>query len=88
MDYKAFETYKFSVEELSNDFEQFTVLCPLEKDVYEIVEESARLFYYGKSGWKQGWPLTFIIRTLNNLPVAKASVFILSSKPNFDVILL
>jgi len=88
MDYKELETYKFSVKELETEFETFTVLHPYEKTVYDIVEEAARLFYYGKSGWSTGWPLTFILHTNNDISVAKASVFILSSRPKFDVVLI
>jgi len=88
MDHKTLETYKFSVKELETEFETFTVLHPYEKDVYDIVEEAARLFYYGRSGWSTAWPLTFTLHTNNNVRVAKASVFILSAKPEFDVVLI
>jgi hypothetical protein len=88
MFYKTTETYKFSVEELETDTESFAILHPYKKDVYDIVEEAARLFYYGKSGWTHSWPLTFVIHTNNNTYVTRASVFILSSIPSFDVILI
>ena len=78
--------YKFSVAELQTEPESFTVLHHTEKDVYEIVEEAAKLFYYGKSGWVESWPLTFTIYNSQEKPIAKACVYILSGTPTFDVI--
>ena len=78
--------YKFSVAELQTEPETFTVLHHTEKDVYEIVEEAVKLFYYGKSGWTESWPLTFTIYNSQEKPIAKACVYILSGIPTFDVI--
>jgi hypothetical protein len=45
------------------------------------------LFYFGRAGFEEGWPLTFTLLNSNNLFIAKAHVFILSGLPTFDVIL-
>ena len=79
--------FRFSIEELHTEKESFTILHPYDKTAYDIVEEAARLFYYGKSGWKEGWPLTFVIETMSGIVVARAHVFIMSSVPHFEVIL-
>jgi hypothetical protein len=79
--------YKYKVEEVDGDWESFTVLYPKRKDVYEIAEEAARLFYYGRSGWMQAWPLTLLIRSAKDAFVAKAFVFVCSSTPEFDVVI-
>jgi hypothetical protein len=55
--------------------------------VYEIVEEAVKLFYYGKSGWMEAWPLTFVIYNSKDKILARACVYILSGTPTFDVIL-
>lgn len=80
--------YLFYIEELCTEREKFGVLHPWDKDPEDIVEEAARLFYYGKAGWKEAWPLTFVIESLKGLRIAKAHVFILSSQPKFEAILL
>ena len=79
--------YKFSIVELQTEPESFTVLHHTEKDVYEIIEEAAKLFYYGKSGWLEGWPLTFVLHSFNGAFVAKAYVFVMSATPTFEVVL-
>jgi hypothetical protein len=84
--HEAAERFRFSIEELHTEAETFTVIHPYEKDEYDIVGEAARLFYYGKSGWKEGWPLTFNVESVNGIHIARASVFILSAYPHFDVI--
>jgi hypothetical protein len=81
------KTYRFSVEEINSEKEAFNVLYPDDKTEYDIVEEAARLFYYGKSGWKEGWPLTFAIETMEGRVIIRAHVFIGSSLPHFIVIL-
>ena len=78
--------YRFWIEELQTEPETFSVLHYWDKDEYDIVGEAARLFYYGKSGWKEGWPLTFVIENLEAKTLARAYVFILSAKPDFEVI--
>jgi hypothetical protein len=82
-----YSKYKFSVEELRSDFESFMVLKNI-KDVHEIIEEAVKLVYYYKSGWDMIWPLTFILHDENDKFIARASVFILSNIPTFDVIIL
>ena len=79
-------TYRFSIEEINSEKETFNVLYPYDKTDYEIVEEAARLFYYGKSGWKEGWPLTFVIETMDGSVIIRAYVFLGSSLPHFIVI--
>ena len=85
--HKTAGKYKFSVIELQTEPESFSVLHYTEKDVYEIVEEAVKLFYYGKSGWTECWPLTFVIYNSKDKVIARACVYILSSIPTFDVIL-
>jgi hypothetical protein len=80
--------YKFSILELASDFERFSILHPYDKTIEDIVEEAAKLFYYGKCGWEEAWPLTFVIHTLDDNFLVKASVFILYDTPTFDVIIL
>lgn len=79
--------YSFSIEELQTEPESFSVLYHTEKDVYEIIEEAVKLFYFGKSGWMEGWPLTFVIYDSKGKTIARAYVFVLSAIPTFDVIL-
>lgn len=79
--------FRFSIEELHNEKESFTIAHPYDKTAYDIVEEAARLFYYGKSGWEEGWPLTFVIETMSGVVVARAHVFIGSALPHFEVVL-
>ena len=85
--HKTAGKYKFSVAELQTEPESFSVLHHTEKDVYEIIEEAVKLFYYGKSGWMEAWPLTFVIYNSKDKIIARACVYILSSIPTFDVIL-
>ena len=86
--HKTAGKYSFSIEELQTEPETFSVLYHTEKDVYQIIGEAVKLFYYGKSGWMEGWPLTFTLRDANGKFIAKAYVFILSAAPTFDVILV
>ena len=79
--------FNFVVDELETEPEPFTVLQHTEKDVYQIIEEAARKFYFGRAGFEEGWPLTFTLLNSNNLFIATAHVFILSAIPTFDVIL-
>ena len=79
--------FNFVVDELKTKPEAFTVLQHTEKDVYQIIEEAAKLFYFGRAGFQEGWPLTFTLLNSNGLFIAKAHVFILSALPTFDVIL-
>ena len=85
--HKTAGKYKFSVTELQTEPESFSVLHHTEKDVYEIIEEAVKLFYYGKSGWMEGWPLTFVIYDARGKSIARAYVFVMSATPTFDVIL-
>ena len=85
--YKTAGKYSFSIEELQTEPESFLVLYHTEKDVYQIIEEAVKLFYYGKSGWKEGWPLTFVLYNSNRIRIARAYVFVMSGTPTFDVIL-
>jgi hypothetical protein len=78
--------YYFSVEEVQSEREMFTILHPHGKTVYDLAEEAARLFYYGKSGWKEIWPLTFVIESTKGVLVTRAHVYIVSSVPDFEVI--
>jgi hypothetical protein len=66
--------------------ESFQVMHHLEKDHFDLIEEAARLFYFGKSGWLEAWPLTFSVYTSSGLHIKSANVFILSGTPSFDVI--
>ncbi len=81
------KTYRFSIEEIDSDRETFNVLYPFSKTASEIVEEAARLFYYGKAGHQEAWPLTFVIETMAGDIIARAYVFIKSSLPDFEVVL-
>jgi hypothetical protein len=85
--HKTAGKYSFSIEELQTEPESFSVLYHTEKDVYQIIEEAVKLFYYGKSGWKTGWPLTFVLYNSNRIRIARAYVFVMSGTPTFDVIL-
>ena len=85
--HKTAGKYKFSVTELQTEPESFLVLYHTEKDVYQIIEEAVKLFYYGKSGWMEGWPLTFVIYDARGKSIARAYVFVMSATPTFDVIL-
>jgi len=87
VDVKNNVQYKYRVEEIRSDWEVFTVLYPKTKNIYDIAEEAARLYYYGRSGWEEAWPLTFVIRTSGDVFVAKAFVFVCSSAPDFDVVI-
>jgi hypothetical protein len=87
VDIKNAVQYKYKIEEIDSDWEVFTVLHPKRKDIYDIAEEAARLYYYGRSGWAESWPLTFVIRTVSDMFVAKAFVFVCSATPDFDVVI-
>jgi hypothetical protein len=86
--HKTAGKYSFSIEELQTEPESFSVLYHTEKNVYEIIEEAVKLFYYGKSGWMEGWPLTFVLYDSNRIRIARAYVFVLSAVPTFDVIMV
>jgi hypothetical protein len=79
--------YWYTVEDTYLDVgcEGFTI--SYWEDVYEIIEEAVKLFYFGKSGWKEGWPLTFVIYDSRGKSIARAYVFVMCSTPTFDVIL-
>ena len=85
--HKTAGKYSFSIEELQTEPESFSVLYHTEKNVYQIIEEAVKLFYYGKSGWMEGWPLTFVLRDAKGMIIARAYVFVMSAAPTFDVIL-
>ena len=78
--------YQFKIEEEQTEWQSYNVLHHSEKDIYDIVDEAARLYFYGLGGWQVGWPLTFQIRTESGIPVVRASVFILTGIPDFEVI--
>lgn len=81
--------YKFKVDELNSDWQTFCIPHSTEKTIYDIVQEAARLFYFGLGGWQESWPLTFTIKDLNETLVTKSSVFILSTdsiKLEWDII--
>ena len=79
--------FRFRVLETEADWETFIVLQQEAKDIYDIVQEAAWLYYFGRSGWVEAWPLTFVVESESGAHVAKAFVFILSAKPDFDVII-
>lgn len=79
--------YRFRIEELASEPETFIVLYPYEKTAHDIVLEAARLFYYGKKGWAEGWPLTFVIETIQGATIIRSHVFVVSPTPDFDVVL-
>jgi len=83
---KGASEFRFRVRELGTEWESFTVLQPRNKTTSEIVEEAARIFFYGRAGWKEGWPLTFDLQTLDGIKISTASVFVLSSEPRFEAI--
>lgn len=85
---KSTEQYWFQVEEKPDFRETFTVLHPKSKSITQVFEEAARLFYYGRAGWLESWPLTFRVETLTNKVVGRASIFVCSALPTFDVIVL
>lgn len=78
--------FRFRVVETRLDWQRFTVLQPLGKDVFQLAEEAARIYYYGMAGWQEAWPLTFELETLKGNHLIKAAVFILTAQPDFDVI--
>lgn len=79
--------FRYKVLETNSEWDTFTVLQQESKDVYDVVNEAARLYYFGRAGWMEAWPLTFVVESESGAYVAKAFVFILSAKPDFDVIL-
>jgi hypothetical protein len=85
---KEKQKFSFSIKELQTEPETFSVLYHTEKDVYEIIEEAVKLFYYGKSGWMEAWPLTFTVYNSKGMFIAEAYVFVMSATPTFDVILV
>jgi hypothetical protein len=78
--------FTFEVEETTSPPERFRILRPYEVESIDLVNEAARLFYFGKKGWEEPWPLTFTIRTVTGTVVIRAHVFILSAQPHFDII--
>jgi hypothetical protein len=78
--------YRFYIEEVQSDKETFTIIHPHSKTVYDIVEEAARLYYYGMRGWEEAWPLTFVIESMKGVLIVKAHVYIVSGVPDFEVI--
>jgi hypothetical protein len=78
--------FYFSVEEVQGERETFTISHPHGKTVYDLAAEAARLFYYGRSGWREAWPLTFVIESMEGVLIVRAHVYIISSVPDFEVI--
>ncbi len=78
--------FTFGIDELQLPPERFRVLHPRTCDQISLVAEAARLFYFGRGGWQEAWPLTFTIKTESGAVVIRAHVYILSSQPHFDVV--
>jgi hypothetical protein len=79
--------FQYKILETESDWDTFTILRPEVNDIYDIIQEAARLYYFGRAGWMEAWPLTFLVRSESGLHLAKAFVFVLSPTPNFDVII-
>lgn len=79
--------FQYKVLETETDWDTFTILQPEMKDIYDIIQEAARLYYFGRAGWMEAWPLTFSVRCESGLHLAEAFVFVLSATPDFDVII-
>ena len=79
--------FQYRVLETDSDWDTFTILQPEVNDIYDIIQEAARLYYFGRAGWMEAWPLTFLVQSESGLNLAEALVFVLSTTPDFDVII-
>lgn len=81
---------KFSVPEISKD-EMFSVSInsKFKNNTYKILEECAKFYYWGLSGWDKAWPLYFNLYTDNDYFIATADISILSAyrEIEFDIII-
>ena len=66
--------------------QKFNVPDIIKHDIFLIVEEAARNYYWGSGGWQDTWPLDFEIISDNGKILGEYTVWILSSYPDFDVI--
>ena len=77
---------RYRVVETQTNWDTFTVLQSDKKDLYDTILEAAQLYYFGRAGWQESWPLTFKIESLSGSQVAEALVFIMSGEPSFEII--
>lgn len=80
---------KFLIPEVSSEMIEIDVPQHLQQDIYDIFEESAKIFYWGMEGWNCIWPLYFEMYSDNEVLAFKADIYILSNEQNliFDVII-
>lgn len=76
----------FQITTFEHKPEQFNVPEKIKDDIYSIVEEAAKIYFWGLGGWSQVWPLDFLITTDSGEVIGEFIVWILSAEPEFDVV--
>ena len=81
-------TYHFIIPQFKEEIIPIKIGNRNTDSIEDIMEEAARVIYYGMAAWEEAWPLRFLMFSESGIPIATAEMFIMSSKPEFSAIII